>query len=91
MTREKLQATLSVMNKIKECYRILDWLHHMSVVWNKRDTCKLVCDSGPGEGLSVSEALYHLICEKMVEEQDAELKALETELALITAQSTETE
>ena len=90
MKREKLQAALAVMTKIKECYRILDWLHHMIMPWGDRDSCKLVCSNGPQEGLTISEPLYRLIRLKLVEEQEAILQALENELALITAQNTET-
>lgn len=78
------------MNKISECYRVLDWLSDMNVRWDGQTYCKIKANFGPEDGLQVSEHLYRIIREKMIDEQVIRLENLKEEFALITAQSTET-
>ena len=78
------------MNKISECYRVLDWLSDMSMPWDNKDYCKIFASFGPNDGLHISEHLYRIIREKMIDEQVIRLENLKEEFALITAQNTET-
>jgi hypothetical protein len=75
------------MNKISECYRVLDWLSDMSIPWDNTDYCKIFASFGPPSGLQVSEKLYFIIRKMMIEEQEQQLETLKEEFALITSES----
>jgi len=87
MTREQLRDSWTVMNKISECYRVLDWLSDMNVRWDGQTYCIIKASFGPEEGLRISEKHYRIIREKMIEEQEQQLETLKEEFALITSES----